>query len=170
MVGRWVAERGGLIAVGGPINTLELARPRRRHQAQADPRSYPVVLSDIRISDFIADTNGCLFARLHRRDAATWIPQAQRERGREFLTDWEGFFDVLTAKGRTCCTAFYNCSSGREGQVERRCRRRFSDPKGKLKDNSLQPYLYSLAEQQSPRRLARLRRNLACCGYQRPLS
>ena len=42
---------------------------------------------------------------------------------------------------------------------------RFSDPKGKLKDNSLQPYLVTTSpQQQSPRRLARLRGNLGVCG------
>ena len=143
MVGRWVENGGGLIAVGGPINTLELARPKS-HAAKLKPilDLYPVVLSDIRISDFDRDTKepwpldftgatpDMEFLKLDESDEA------------KFLTDWDAFFYGADGKkGSAAVRGFYSYYPVEKAKTTAVVVARFTDPKGKLKDNSLQPYI-----------------------------
>ena len=143
MVGRWVENGGGLIAVGGPINTLELARPKS-HALKLKPilDLYPVILSDIRISDFDRDTKepwpldftsatpDMEFLKLDESDEA------------KFLTDWDAFFYGADGKkGSAAVRGFYSYYPVEKAKTTAVVVARFTDPKGKLKDNSLQPYI-----------------------------
>ena len=51
-VSKWVDRGGGLVVVGGPINTLQLARPgSNKDKLKPILDLYPVVLKDIRIDE-----------------------------------------------------------------------------------------------------------------------
>ncbi len=143
MVGRWVENGGGLIAVGGPINTLELARPKS-HAAKLKPilDLYPVVLSDVRISDFDRDTREAW--PLDFTGATPDMEFLKLEEGEEakFLADWDAFFYGPDGKkGSPVVRGFYNYYPVEKPKGSAVVVARFPDPAGKLKDGSLQPYI-----------------------------
>ncbi len=143
MVGRWVENGGGLIAVGGPINTLELARPKS-FAAKLKPvlDLYPVVLSDVRISDFDRDTKEPW--PLDFTGAAPDMEFLKLDEGEDakFLADWDAFFYGPDGKkGGPVVRGFYNYYPVEKAKTSAVVVARFADPAGKLKDGSLQPYL-----------------------------
>jgi hypothetical protein len=143
MVGRWVENGGGLVAVGGPINTLELARPKS-FAAKLKPilDLYPVVLSDVRISDFDRDTREAW--PLDFTGATPDMEFLKLDEGEEvkFLTDWDSFFYGPDGKkGSPLVRGFYNYYPVEKPKSSAVVVARFADPAGKLKDGSLQPYL-----------------------------
>ncbi len=143
MVGRWVENGGGLIAVGGPINTLELARPKS-HAAKLKPilDLYPVVLSDVRISDFDRDTREAW--PLDFTGATPDMEFLKLEEGEEakFLADWDSFFYGPDGKkGSPVVRGFYNYYPVEKPKGSAVVVARFPDPAGKLKDGSPQPYI-----------------------------
>ncbi len=143
MVGRWVENGGGLIAIGGPINTLELARPKS-FAAKLKPilDLYPVVLSDVRISDFDRDTKEAW--PLDFTGATPDMEFLKLEEGEEakFLADWDTFFYGPDGKkGSPVVRGFYNYYPVEKAKSSAVVVARFPDPAGKLKDGSLQPYI-----------------------------
>ena len=143
MVGRWVENGGGLIAVGGPINTLELARPKS-FAAKLKPilDLYPVVLSDVRISDFDRDTKEAW--PLDFTGATPDMEFLKLDEGEEakFLADWDAFFYGPDGKkGSPVVHGFYNYYPVEKPKSSAVVVARFPDPAGKLKDGSLQPYI-----------------------------
>jgi hypothetical protein len=146
MVEKWVEKGGGLIAVGGPINTLELARPKsNKDKLKPILDLYPVVLSDIRISDsdrdtktpwpldFTGATPDMEFLKLDEGEDAT-----------KFLSDWDAFFYGRGKEGAdkgTAVRGFYGYYPVEKAKTTAVVVARFTDPVGKLKDNSLQPYI-----------------------------
>jgi hypothetical protein len=143
MVGRWVENGGGLIAVGGPINTLELARPKS-FAAKLKPilDLYPVVLSDVRISDFDRDTREAW--PLDFTGATPDMEFLKLDEGEEvrFLSDWDVFFYGPDGKkGSPLVHGFYNYYPVEKPKSSAVVVARFTDPAGKLKDGSLQPYI-----------------------------
>ncbi len=143
MVGRWVENGGGLIAIGGPINTLELARPKS-FAAKLKPilDLYPVVLSDVRISDFDRDTKEPW--PLDFPGATPDMEFLKLDEGEEakFLADWDAFFyGPEGKKGSPVVRGFYNYYPVEKAKTSAVVVARFADPRGKLKDGSLQPYL-----------------------------
>jgi hypothetical protein len=147
MVQRWVENGGGLIAVGGPINTLELARPDKTYQGKLQPilDLYPVVLRDIRIAEvdrttsdpwplnFTGATPDMEFLKLDEGEDAT-----------KFLADWDAFFFGRGKEGvdkSTPIRGFYSYYPVEKAKPSAVVVARFADPRGKLKDGSQQPYI-----------------------------
>jgi hypothetical protein len=143
MVGRWVENGGGLIAVGGPINTLELARPKSQ-AAKLKPilDLYPVILSDVRISDFDRETKDPWPLDFTGATPDMEFLKLDESEDAKFLADWDVFFYGGDGKkGGSVVRGFYNYYPVEKAKTSAVVVARFTDPKGKLKDNSLQPYL-----------------------------
>jgi hypothetical protein len=142
MVGRWVENGGGLIAVGGPINTLELARPKSlKDKLKPILDLYPVVLSDIRISDFDRDTKEAWPLDFTGATPDMEFLKLDEDEDAKFLADWNAFFYGKDGqKGGPVAHGFYDYYPVEKAKSTAVVVARFTDPKGKLKDNSLQPY------------------------------
>ncbi|HWG44607.1 MAG TPA: hypothetical protein VN688_17655 [Gemmataceae bacterium] len=146
MVERWVEKGGGLVAVGGPINTLELARPKaNKDKLKPILDLYPVVLSDIRISDFDRQTNEPWALNF---TGATpdmeFLKLDEGEDATKFLSDWDAFFYGRGKEGgdkNATIRGFYSYYPVEKAKTTAVVVARFTDPKSKLKDNSQQPYI-----------------------------
>jgi hypothetical protein len=144
---KWVERGGGLVVVGGPINTLQLARPgANKDKLKPILDLYPVVLKDIRIDDadrhpdrpwpldFTGATPDMEFLKL----------SDEVDRGAQpFLSDWLEFWG--RGKDNPDKTAairgifnFYPVEIAKIGSL---VIARFMDPQAKLKDGSQMPYI-----------------------------
>jgi hypothetical protein len=147
MVEKWVEKGGGLIAIGGPINTEELARPQSSYKDKLKPilDLYPVVLKDIRLDEmdrnptepwplnFTGATPDMEFLKLDEGEDAT-----------KFLSDWDAFFygrDNAGGNKSNVVRGFFSYYPVEKAKTTSVVVARFTDPKGKLKDGSQQPYL-----------------------------
>jgi hypothetical protein len=143
MVGRWVENGGGLIAVGGPINTVGLARPKS-HAAKLKPilDLYPVILTDVRITNFDRDTRDPWPLDFTGATPDMEYLKLDESGETKFLSDWEAFFYGADGKkGGTSVRGFYSYYPVEKAKTTSVVVARFTDPRSKLKDNSLQPYL-----------------------------
>jgi hypothetical protein len=146
LVEKWVDKGGGLIVIGGPINTLQLARPgANRDKLKPALDLYPIVLKDIRIDemDRKTDTPWPLVF-----DAATPHMEFLRldEGGPEgpppFLSDWREFFFGPGDKKAAAVRGIYNYYPSESSKPGAQVVARFGDPQAKLKDGvTQQPYL-----------------------------
>jgi hypothetical protein len=143
MVGRWVDNGGGLIAVGGPINTLELARPKsQKDKLKPILDLYPVVLSDIRITDFDRDTKEPWPLDFTGATPDMEFLKLDESEETKFLSDWDDFFYGKDGKkGSAVVRGFYSYYPVEKAKTSAVVVARFTDPLGKLKDQSLQPFL-----------------------------
>jgi uncharacterized membrane protein len=160
MVRTWVDKGGGLVVLGGPINTLQLARPGdNREKLKPILELYPVVLRDIRIEDVERTTSEPWPLNM---DGATpdmeflKLAEADRE-GKEprFLEDWNTFFYGPRKEAGTreqVERGFYSYYPIEKVKPGALVVARFTDPKGKMPDGSQQPYLV-LSAQGSGRRV-----------------
>ena len=145
-VEKWVEKGGGLIAIGGPINTLELARPKaNKDKLKPILDLYPVQLSDVRISDYDRTTNDPW--ALNFTGATPDMEFLKLEEGEDkdatkFLKDWDDFFYGRDAADKsTTVRGFYSYYPVEKAKTTAVVVARFTDPKSKLKDGSQQPYL-----------------------------
>jgi hypothetical protein len=143
MVGRWVENGGGLIALGGPINTLELARPKsQKDKLKPILDLYPVVLSDIRIADFDRDTKEPWSLDFTGASPDMEFLKLDENEETKFLSDWDDFFYGKDGKkGGKTERGFYGYYPIEKVKTTSVVVARFTDPKGKLKDQTLQPYI-----------------------------
>jgi hypothetical protein len=155
---KWVDNGGGLILIGGPINTLQLARPgANRDKLKPILDLYPITLKDIRIDemDRKADTPWQLLF-----DGATpdmeflKLDEGGEEGPPPFLSDWhEFFFGPGAAKKATAIRGIYNYYPAESTKPGAQVVARFGDPQAKLKDGvTQQPYLV-LSDPNSGRRV-----------------
>src|SRR5262249_24569464 len=143
---QWVGTHGGgLIVLGGPINTLQLARPgANRDKLKPVLDLYPVYLEDARIQ------------QLERPTSDPWrlnFPRATREM--EFLkldeynektsqlAGWEEFFtgsagNLGAPKGLV--RGFYNYYPVKAAKEGATTVATFTDPRARLADGKEQPY------------------------------
>ncbi len=98
-VKKWVDRGGGLVAIGGPINTLQLARPGAHKEKLAPILDlYPVKLKDIRIDELDRKPDRpwpLLFtgALPEMHDFLKLSDELDRgDPGARFLSDWNDFF------------------------------------------------------------------------------
>jgi hypothetical protein len=134
LVNRWVAKGGGLIVLGGPINTLQLARPgANKEKLKPILDLYPVDLEDIRTGDMdlasavphkldFREANPELeFLRLKEEDTKSFD-----ETWKEFFTDKRGVYAYYPVKGV---------------KIGAQVVARIDDAQNKLKDGKPQPYI-----------------------------
>jgi hypothetical protein len=158
MIETWVNNGGGLVAIGGPINTLQLARPgayREKLKPMLD--LYPVVLRDVRIDELDRTTTDpwplnfeganpeLEFLKLE--ESETEVPK--------FLADWDAFFYGPRKEGEArgaVLRGFFNYYPAESAKVGSLIVGRFTDPKAKLKDGTQQPFIV-LSDPASHRRV-----------------
>ncbi|HZT83401.1 MAG TPA: VWA domain-containing protein [Gemmataceae bacterium] len=146
-VKRWVSDfGGGLIAVGGPIGTVQLARPgENRQKLRPILDLYPVVLKDNRIDDlerkkdepcrlkFPGVTPDLNFMQLNE-DAA----------GNNALAAWDEFFHGKGATGgdkAPVVRGFFDFYPVREVKPAAQVIATFTHPQAKLEDGKDMPYM-----------------------------
>jgi hypothetical protein len=152
----WVDKGGGLIVEGGPINTLQLARPGSyKNQLKPLLDMLPVVLRDVRIDDldrstadpwplsFEGATPDLEFLKLDESDPNI-----------KFLEDWDEFFYGPRKEGepKVLQRGFYNYYPVDAAKTGAHVVARFTDPRARLKDGSQQPFLV-LSDPASHRRV-----------------
>jgi hypothetical protein len=152
-VKRWVEKGGGLICIGGPINTLQLARPGEfKGKLKPILDLYPVTLEDVRIDemdrktdepwplDFKGATPDMEFLKLAEQ-GDPWLKD--KDVAPAFLADWQEFFTGKSADSdrptgpRRGFFNYYPVKNAKPGAL---VAARFTDPKARLKDNSEQPF------------------------------
>jgi hypothetical protein len=145
LVDRWVEKGGGLVLLGGPINTLQLARPgSNKERLKPILDLYPVVLKDIRIEEM--DRSATDPWPLNFEGATPEMEFLRLDEGGEkgpppFLSDWQEFFYGPNRTGPVLrgFYTYYPVESAKAGTL---VVARFGDPQAKLKDGTTQmPYL-----------------------------
>jgi hypothetical protein len=144
MIKRWAEKGGGLIIIGGYINTVELIRPRDDDPERFKPilDLLPVVLDDRRdyterktddpfALDFEGATPDIEFLKLDEELDET-----------KFKEDWLAFF-YGTGTDRTDRPqrGFYNFYPVQKVKTGSVVVARYTDPTTRLKDNTLHPYM-----------------------------
>jgi hypothetical protein len=145
-VEKWVEKGGGLVAVGGPINTLQLARPgSSKDKLKPILDLYPVQLRDIRIDDLDRTTTDPWPLDF---SGATpdmeFLKMAEGEDAGPFLSEWDTFFYGHRKEGEEkgeVVRGFYSYYPVEKAKPSAQVVARFTDPRGKLKDGTKQPYL-----------------------------
>jgi hypothetical protein len=145
---RWVGTHGGgLVAVGGPVNTLQLARPgSNRDKLKPVLDIYPVILQDSRIQE------------IERSAAEAWrlnFPGATNEMeflrldedpNKDLLAGWEEFF-TGSSKGlgdKKLLHGFYNYYPVERAKEGATVVATFTDPRARLADGKEQPYVVTM--------------------------
>ncbi len=149
MVQRWVDLGHGLIVIGGPINTLQLARPgASRDIVKPILDLYPVVLEDSRLQELDRPTNEAW--RLNFPGVTPEMEFMRLDESQDAMTNplkaWDEFFygKEAAAAGRPSGTpirGFYNYYPVRELKPSTQVVATFTDPRAKLSDGKEQPYL-----------------------------
>jgi len=142
---KWVDQGSGLIAIGGGINTLQLARPgAQKDKLKPILDLYPVILKDVRIEDLDRNTDKpwplsfegaspeMEFLKLAEDTAAGPVP---------FLSDWQEFFYGGNKERSQVENGIFNYYPVEHAKAGALVVARFTDPLARLKDGSLQPYL-----------------------------
>jgi hypothetical protein len=147
----WVEKRGGgLIVVGGPVNTLQLVRKDAGQSLKPILALYPVVLDDSRLAAAQlrpSDKPGRLNFPGAKEDIAFLKLDAA---GKEPLAGWEAFFtnDAKPEKGQRgeVVRGFYTYYPVKEVKPGATVIATFSDPRARLADGRAQPYLVSMPQ------------------------
>jgi hypothetical protein len=146
MLKDWTEKGGGLVLVGGYINTVELIRPpedgETANRFKPITDLLPVVLDDRR--DFIDRKSDDPWP-LDLGNASPefeWLNLEDDPDLSKFKEDWDAFF-FGTGKDRTTAAqrgffSFYPVKSAKTGSV---VVARYADPTAKLQDNTMQPYI-----------------------------
>jgi hypothetical protein len=157
---KWADKGGGLILIGGPINTLQLARPTGAgvgvNRLDKIRDLYPVVLEDIRAEESKHDPSNpwpLKFTTEATRDMEFLKLAEEGEKGAgAFLADWTEFFgkDDKTASG--VLRGFYNFYPLVNAKPGAQVLARFAEESAKLKDGQEMPFLV-ISNPVEPRRV-----------------
>jgi hypothetical protein len=155
MLKDWAEKGGGLILVGGYINTVELIRPREGDDADRFKPVLdllPVVLDDRR--DYIERSTDDPWALDFEgaNPEMEFLKLDEELDETKFKEDWMAFFygegKDRTEKAQRGFYSFYPVQRAKQGSL---VIARFTDPATRLKDNTLHPYIVA-----SPEALARV--------------
>jgi hypothetical protein len=157
MIEAWVDKGGGLVAIGGPINTLQLARPgAAKDKVKPILDLYPVVLRDVRIDDLDRSTSDPWPLNF---EGATpemeFLKLDETDPDLRFLQDWDQFFYGPRKEGASRgapVRGFFNYYPVEAAKTGAQVVARFTDPHARLRDGSQQPYLV-LSDPASHRRV-----------------
>jgi hypothetical protein len=143
---RWVGTHaGGLIVVGGPVNTLQLARPGT-NAVKLKPvlDLYPVVLQDSRIQEI--ERNATEPWRLHFPGATQEMEflKLDEDPGKDLLAGWEEFFTGNSQGGKTIKRGFYNYYPVEKAKEGATIVATFADPRARLADGKEQPWIVTM--------------------------
>jgi hypothetical protein len=156
LVETWVDKGGGLIALGGPINTIQLARPGSfKEKLKPILDLYPVVLKDVRIEDLDRSTSDPWPLNLSGATPEMEFLKLDEDKEAKFLADWDEFFygQAKDAAARGIAQrGIYNYYPVDSAKVGAHVVARFTDPSARLKDGSQQPYMV-LSDPASHRRV-----------------
>ncbi len=146
----WADKGGGLILIGGYINTVELIRPRDGDDADRFKpilELLPVVLDDRR--DYIERVTDEPFT-LDFEGASPemeFLKLDDELDESKFKEDWMSFFyDVDNQRTQKVQRGFYSFYPVQRAKSGSLVIARFNDPAAKLKDNTLHPYIVATPE------------------------
>ncbi len=143
---QWSDKGGGLIYVAGPVNTLQLARPAGAQMDRLKPilDLLPVTLRDIRLEEANRDTNEAWPLDFSGATPDMEFLKLAEEPGDKgpppFLADWKDFFGPAQPDG-SVNRGFYNFYPVENAKPGAQVVARFGDPRARLKDGSLMPYI-----------------------------
>jgi hypothetical protein len=139
----WVNKGGGLICIGGPINTLQLARPGSAKDKLAPILElYPVVLRDVRIDDLDRTTQDPWALNFNSVAANPpeflKLEEGEGEGVKKFPEDWNAFFygppeGGAAAGTRQALRGFFNYYPVERAKGGSVIIGKFTDPKAKIK-------------------------------------
>jgi hypothetical protein len=141
----WVGRHGGgLIAVGGPVNTNEMIRPSFRDKLKPVLDLYPVVLQDSRIQEIERSATDPW--RLHFPGAAADMEflRLDEDPAKDLLAGWEEFFTDGHPEARTLKRGFYNYYPVERAKEGATVVATFADPRARLADGKEQPYIVTM--------------------------
>lgn len=146
---KWVSNHdGGLVLVGGPINTFQLTRGINQEMLRPLLNLYPVVLEDNRIQGI--DRSTAEPWRLHFPGATseTEFLKLDEDSG-DLLSGWEKFFtgrDRSEDGGAPALVrrGFFDYYPVREVKTSAHVVATFTDPRARMKDGKEQPYVVTM--------------------------
>jgi hypothetical protein len=154
---RWVDKGGGLIVVGGPINTVQLAKPGAKNdKVKPVLELYPVNLKDVRIDELDRTTEQPWALTFEGATPEMEFLKLDDNPERKFLSDWTEFFYGVSelAKGDLppVQNGFFSYYPAESVKVGAQVVARFTDPRSKMKDGTQMPFIV-LSDPNSGRRV-----------------
>jgi hypothetical protein len=137
---KWIDGGGGLIVVAGPVNTLQLGRPKVAEALKPVLDVLPVVLDDNRLIPINRDNAKPTRLTFPKADA---LPLKLDGEGEGALAGWELFFTgkAEAEKGAEVVRGFYGYYPVRSVKAAGVVAAAYDDPGIRLKDGQNQPFL-----------------------------
>lgn len=144
---KWVGTHGGgLVVVGGPVNTIQLARPG----SSADKLKpiltlYPVILEDARIQDERTATDPWKLNFPGASPEMEFLNLDEDKPDAKMLAGWDEFFYGETGgkAGVPLERGFYNYYPVKDTKPAATVVATFTDPRARLQNLKEQPYIVS---------------------------
>jgi hypothetical protein len=145
---KWVDKfRGGLIFVGGPVNTVNVTRGDFREKVKPVIDLMPVVLDDNRIQSLDRSTADPWRLKFPGATAEMEFLKLDEEAGdKDVLAGWEEYFVGKHDGGREAAMrrGFYDFYPIRDVKTSATVIATFTDPRARMKDGREQPYLVAM--------------------------
>jgi hypothetical protein len=142
---KWVDRyRGGLVVVGGPVNTVQLTRGINLEKVQPLLHMLPVVLEDNRIKSIDRSTSEpCRLEFPGVTSDMEFMKLDEENTDKNPVAGWEEyFFGGGKNDGRGLLrNGFFDFYPVKEVKTSSTVVATFSDPRGRLKDGKDQPYI-----------------------------
>lgn len=147
---KWVGTHaGGLIVVGGPVNTFQLARGVNHDRLKPILNLYPVYLEDSRLLGLGGERTTTEPWRLNFPGATPDMEFLKLDdESKETLSGWEEFFTGMSkaegGKDAGVRRGFYNYYPVKMVKPTATTVATFTDPRARLSDGKEQPYLVTM--------------------------